>query len=192
MKSTSYSTLVRPLLEYACMVWDQHTAQNIQKLEAVQRRSARFVMNNYQQTSSLTSMLQTLQWPTLTERRARIKATIVNSLVDVPPTELHTSATTARGHTARFIDLYAIAPLYRHSFFPDTIRIWNGLPQPLLESTSLETFEQGVLSCTYVFAPLLSQPAWASEIFLYPETCSSLEEEFDKSSLTTTRTNVNQ
>ena len=147
MKSTSYSTLVRPLLEYACMVWDQHTAQNIQKLEAVQRRSARFVMNNYQQTSSLTSMLQTLQWPTLTERRARIKATIVNSLVDVPPTELHTSATTARGHTARFIDLYAISQLYRHSFFPDTIRIWNGLPQPLLESTSLETFKQGVLSC---------------------------------------------
>ena len=46
-KSTCYLTLVRPLLEYACMVWDPHTAQNIQKLEAVHRRSARFVMNNY-------------------------------------------------------------------------------------------------------------------------------------------------
>jgi hypothetical protein len=45
----------------------------IQKLEAVQRRPARFMMNNYHQTSSVTSMLQTLQWPTLAERRARIK-----------------------------------------------------------------------------------------------------------------------
>jgi hypothetical protein len=46
-------------------------------------------MNNYQQTSSVTSMLQTLQWPTLAERRARIKATmmyrIVNGLVAIPP-----------------------------------------------------------------------------------------------------------
>jgi hypothetical protein len=31
---------------------------------------------------------------------------IVNGLVAIPPTELHTS-TTARGHTARFIVLYA-------------------------------------------------------------------------------------
>jgi len=55
------------------------------------------VMNNYHQTSSVTSMLQTLQWPTLAERRARIKAMmmyrIVNGLVQnvaIPPTELHT------------------------------------------------------------------------------------------------------
>jgi hypothetical protein len=43
-------------------------------------------------------MLQTLQWPTLAERRARIKATmmyrIVNGLVAIPPTELHASTTT--------------------------------------------------------------------------------------------------
>jgi hypothetical protein len=168
------------------------------KLEAVQKRSARFVMNNYQQTSSVTSMLQTLQWPTLAERRARIKATmmyrIVNGLVAIPPTELHTSTT-----TARFIVLYARMQLYRHSFFPDTIRIWNGLPQPLVESTSLETFKQGgaqlshpiiahhvfrllikhlyIFFFFFFFAPLLSQPAWASAIFLYPEICTLLEEE---------------
>jgi hypothetical protein len=81
-KSTCYLTLVRPLLEYACMVWGPHTAQNTQKLEAVQRRSARFVMNNYQQTSSETSMLQTLQWPTLAERRARIKAAMMYNVQD--------------------------------------------------------------------------------------------------------------
>jgi hypothetical protein len=28
----------------------------------------------------------------------------------------------------------------------------------------------------FLFAPLLSQPAWASAIFLYPETCTLLEE----------------
>jgi hypothetical protein len=51
------------------------------------------------------------------------------------------------GRFTCMIVLYARTQLYRHSFFPDTIRIWNGLPQPLVESTSLETFKQGVLSC---------------------------------------------
>ena len=102
MKSTCYLTLVRPLLGYACMVWDPHTAQNTHKLEAVQRRSnthkleavqrrsASFVMNNYQQTSSITSMLHTLQWPTLAERRVRI------SYDDVQDSEWPSSYTTNR------------------------------------------------------------------------------------------------
>ena len=36
---------------------------------------------------------------------------------------------------------------YRHSFFPYS-RIWNSLPQPLVDSTSLDAFKQGVLSCS--------------------------------------------
>ena len=45
-KAQCYQTLVRPLMEYACTIWDPHTKENINKLEAVQRRSARFVYND--------------------------------------------------------------------------------------------------------------------------------------------------
>ena len=41
IKSTAYTTLVRPQLEYASTVWS-HTATNMTKLEAIQRRSARW------------------------------------------------------------------------------------------------------------------------------------------------------
>ena len=41
LKSTAYTTLVRPQLEYASTVWSPHTATDITKLEAVQRRSVR-------------------------------------------------------------------------------------------------------------------------------------------------------
>ena len=76
-KATCCTTLVRPLVENACAVCDPHTAHNIQNLEAVQRRSARFVMNTYSQTSSVTSMLDTFQWSSLEERRARCKAVMM-------------------------------------------------------------------------------------------------------------------
>jgi hypothetical protein len=151
-KAVCYTTLVRPLLEYACTVWDPFTNVNIQKLESVQRRSARFVMNDYRQTSSVTTMLNTLQWQPLAERRTRCKAVmmyrIVNGLIAIPPLELHTTSSVARGHIARFLVPYARTSTYRHSFFPDSIRIWNSLPEPLVDSTSLDAFKQGVLSCS--------------------------------------------
>ena len=43
VKDNCYKTMVRPIMEYACTVWSPYTRKNIQGLEAVQRRAARFV-----------------------------------------------------------------------------------------------------------------------------------------------------
>jgi hypothetical protein len=51
--------------------WDPYTHDNINKLEMVQRRAARYVQNNYHTTSSVTSMIDTLGGPTLAERRLK-------------------------------------------------------------------------------------------------------------------------
>ena len=58
-KSTAYTTLVRPQLEYALTVWSPHTATSIAKLEAVQRRSVHchWTTRDYQRTSSVTQTL---------------------------------------------------------------------------------------------------------------------------------------
>ena len=60
---------VRPKLEYSSTVWDTRTVDSISKIEMVQKRSARYVCNRYQNTSNASDMLMTLNWPTLTERR---------------------------------------------------------------------------------------------------------------------------
>ena len=44
LKETAYKTLGRPILEYACSVWDP---QNIDMLVSVQRRAATFVLYKY-------------------------------------------------------------------------------------------------------------------------------------------------
>ena len=54
VKSSCYSILVCPIIEYACTVWSPYHQQNVLKLEMVQWRAARFVTNNYNRTASVT------------------------------------------------------------------------------------------------------------------------------------------
>ena len=60
IKEKTYKVFVRPLLEYAASVWDPYSQKNIAKIEAVQRRAARFVLNRFRNTSSVNNMLEAL------------------------------------------------------------------------------------------------------------------------------------
>ena len=62
INTAAYQTLMRPLLEYAPTMWDPHTQANIRKIEMVQRRAARYTLHQYHNTSSVTAMLDHLQW----------------------------------------------------------------------------------------------------------------------------------
>jgi hypothetical protein len=42
LMATAYTTLVRPVLEYASPVWDPHQITTTRDIEQVQRRAARF------------------------------------------------------------------------------------------------------------------------------------------------------
>ena len=57
IKDDAYQIYVRPILEYAVCSWAPHTRCNIDKLESVQRRVARFVAGDYRHTSSVTDMI---------------------------------------------------------------------------------------------------------------------------------------
>ena len=47
VKESAYLTMVRPQLEYASDVWDPHQTGDIVELEKIQRRAARWVVNDY-------------------------------------------------------------------------------------------------------------------------------------------------
>ena len=69
LKEPPYTSLVRSILEYSSTVWDPFYQKDIDRLERVQRRAARFVFNDYKPLSSVTSMVSQLGWKPLAERR---------------------------------------------------------------------------------------------------------------------------
>ena len=144
-KETAYKTLVRPTLEYASSAWDPHVQKQIDNLEAVQNKAARFVMRDHSRDSSVTAMKETLQWRTLQERRfiARMtlwyKAIHQQAAVLLPsyyyekPVDPSAVADATRGsHNQQYAAPTATIDNYKYSFFQRNIRIWNILPAHLV------------------------------------------------------------
>ena len=147
IKHLAYTTLVRPILEYASIIWDPHTKSNTLKLETVQRRSARRIMQNYNRHASVTTMLQHLDLPTLQQRRRHSKIIMLyrirHQLANVPTTNYITPATR---NTQHYNLPYARTEVYKSSFFPSTIKLGNNLQPAIINSTTIPQLRQALQS----------------------------------------------
>ena len=70
LREMAYKTLIRPLVEYSSPVWSPDTKTNIDKIETVQCRAARWTHHNYSPYATVTEMLQSLGWRSLEQRRS--------------------------------------------------------------------------------------------------------------------------
>ena len=145
VKKQCYTTLVRPILEYASEVWDPHQDINIKCLERVQRRSARFITGNYDRHASVSAMLTNIKLPTLRDRRAATKVTTfykgINGQLDIPTSHLKPSGRRTRGNQLKYHQMSCRLNLTNSSFYPDAIRLWNSLPHEVAAAQTLESFK---------------------------------------------------
>ncbi|KAI8520129.1 hypothetical protein Bbelb_033860 [Branchiostoma belcheri] len=148
IRELAYCTLVRPIVEFASPVWDPYTVKDITRLEQVQRRAARWVTQRYRRTSSVSNMLEELQWVSLQERRriARLVtfykyhtgALCIN--LSTRPTLSAQTRATRQSHPAAYKVPYSRTSYRQNSFFPRTISDWNDLEADIALSSSLEEF----------------------------------------------------
>ena len=77
VKSTAYTSLVRPVLDYASPAWDTTCSDDIVKLEKVQKQAARFVHGNSTERNPgcVTRMVKDLGLETLESRRKKDRLT---------------------------------------------------------------------------------------------------------------------
>ena len=153
VKAATYTTMVRPTLEYATTVWDPHLQKDIKTLEQVQRRAARYVLNDYSTRTPgcVTNMVNKLQWESLEARRKSDRLAMLykiqHGLVDIQPEDyIQQSDRRTRGEHRLYQERIG-NEIYNNSFFPITIRDWNSLPSWTSSASTLEGFWANLTVC---------------------------------------------
>ena len=154
-KTSAYYALVRSNLEYCASVWNPHTASCTKKLEAVQRRAARYATNRYRNTSSVSDMLDQLGWETLETRRTKQQLAmfykIVSDQVDIHADSFLTQSLTQtrKKHQRTYRPFTSATDTFKYSFFPRTVAVWNSLPAEIAEAPDLVSFRQGLSTLNF-------------------------------------------
>ena len=154
IKVSAYKTLVRPLVECSSSVWEPYTKSLINKLESVQRRAARFCLNDFRSRSPgcVTNMIKKLEWESLANRRQIRRLVIFHKAVhghlSIPLGNLMQPATRSSRHTnsRAFTTITAHKDCYKHSFLPKTIKDWNSLPDSIVTITDSNQFKAATKS----------------------------------------------
>ena len=146
IKEHCFKTSVLPIIEYATIVWAPHTAQDVNKIEMLQRRGARFVLNEYQRNVSVTRLLNTLGWPSLETRRFYLKIIltykVLKNLIIIPSDKFRPINYNTCGHQYHFQCLQCTCDSYKYSFFLSAIRLCNSLPLSIAMCNDFDDFEQ--------------------------------------------------
>ena len=160
-KSQAYQTLVRPHLEYCSSVWDPHTQTDVNRIEAVQRRAARFCFRRYKRKSSPTLMQADLGWSLLSARREQARLILMfklcHSLVNVnsSKTLIPITRPTHLSHPYTYQGPAAVKKYHQFSFYPRTIAQWNSLPAILVCAPTVDAFSCVLRTGSYTVAPIL-------------------------------------
>ena len=142
-KKKLYLTLVRSQLSYCSPVWRPHLSKDILLLEQVQRRSTKFILNDYH--SSYFDRLVKLQMLPLMYTLELFDIVFFLKSLKSPSTyfNIHDYITFATGPTwssasNKLQHKLASNNVTRHSYFYRLARLWNSLP-PLDCTLSVST-----------------------------------------------------
>ena len=147
--STAYKTLVHPILEYGCQVWNPYLVKHIKSIESIQRRATRVICGSEKEYQE---RLGVLKWPSL-ELRWKFTCLvqmykIIFGLCDIDPHmffDLNVLAKTCRNHNFKIRPKKTRTNYFKFSFFNRYITDWNNIPSNIMYAPSLSVnFKSGV------------------------------------------------
>ena len=162
IKKGAYTSLVRPLLEYSCTVWEPYHDKLINKIEKIQNSAARYISNkplNFHKPDSITEIKKDLKMDDLLTRRKKYKLSLVHKIysnevaVQVPthpgthkPYYENQTRLSRTDQCKRLVEVQAYNEQHRNSFFVQSIVLYNDLPCSIADAPSIETFKSRLVS----------------------------------------------
>ena len=152
VKEAAWKGLVRPVLEYTGSDWDLSGVGLQNELEKFQNQAARFVTGNYDfETGNMTGILEHLKWESLKKWRRDSRLILLykglKGKASIPTDDLIPLVRHCRNdHSMAYQVPIANTDIFKCSFFPQTVRDWNALPDFLISSA--EDAEDGVAKFT--------------------------------------------
>ena len=144
-----YFSFIRPVLEYADVIWDNCPEYMKLKLEQINYEAARIVTGATKLTT-ISLLLLECGWETLEARRKKHKLMLFHKMVHGNTPEYLSNlvpASFSQTHHYRTRNANNLVPppthsmLYYNSFLPSTVRLWNDLPANIKNNDSINNLK---------------------------------------------------
>ena len=139
--------MIRPVLEYGDVLYDNCPAYLGQQLEKVQRQAALICTGGYKHTD-YKNLLKELNWQSLSDRRKLHKLVIFYKIKNnIYPGYLSKFLNQNQNSNYNLRNTRNLRPRYSrlqksiNSYFPSTVRLWNNLSRNTQESPSVNNFK---------------------------------------------------
>lgn len=137
----AYTSLCRPVLEYADTVWDPTNKTTIDSIENIQRRAVRFI-SALKGRESVSDARDELSLPTLARRRQNHRVALLHKVLqneekhnvlsssydEIVNNRSKTTMVTRAASRGEPTSIYASSSVFHNSFLPRTIRDMRVLP----------------------------------------------------------------
>ena len=127
----AFMSLVRPILEYCCQVWNPYLIKHVNAMEKIQRRATRLI---YGPDQPYMERLKRLNWPSLELRRMYLCLVqlykIMFGLCDIDKfkyLDIVGESRTRSSHRYKLRQKHACTNYFKFSFFNRYISDWNSL-----------------------------------------------------------------
>jgi hypothetical protein len=129
-----YVSLIRPILEYASVVWNPRTKQDIRLIEKVQRRCLRLcpkeiILPTLEERRHEIDMVETYKY--MTNRYKSPPGTFFS----IPPRE------GLRGHSHKIFKQDSRTEVAKQFFGNRIVNTWNSLPEDVISAPNVASFK---------------------------------------------------
>ena len=154
-KDVAYRSIVRPCMEYACVVWNPHIAKDCALLDTVQNRAARWVKKSLwdsatlKWTKSSRDCVSDINWASHSTRRTFLTCFLFNviheGVISKLKDHLLPLSDITRSHKLTFQAISSTLNSYRYSLLVNGIFLWNMIPSHVLGvGNSIFKFKQAL------------------------------------------------